>query len=341
LITTGSSVPVHRSENIFKISSSLHFTAIVSSGTKTKITMKTIQQLNKAFIAATAVLMLFSSCRKEPVNEPETFSSDPENAIAIAANITAEGSASSSDSIYAVNACKKDDEKTSITESSLPATITTYIAANYSGSTFLKAFKITHGTADTVKYVVAIRFNNKPVALQFDANGSFIKVLELREKRNLKGIGWHLGGWFENRDWKHRDTIAVSSLSSAIKLYLSTTYPQDTLLHAIVNKDASIIVFSKNVDYFATTFNAGSLFVKRIKIPAHSGKGIELKVTELPVSVQTYLSTTYPNFVLHKAFAIKLNGTLRGYLVFIDASLTNYALQFDASGKFVSVITIR
>lgn len=303
--------------------------------------MKAIQPFNKALVAAAAVLMLFSSCQKEPVENPEATSNEPSTAIAIAASITADGSMSSSDSIYAVDACKKDDRKIQIEESALPATITTYISANYSGSTFLKAFKLTRKDSTTVNYVVAIRFNNKPVALKFDASGNFIKVLELREKRNLKGTGWHLGGWFEHRDWKHRDTIAVSALSPAIKLYFSTTYAQDTLMHAVVNKDGSIIVFSKNDAYYATAFSSSGVFIKRIKIPTHAGKGIELKVTELPVAVQTYLSTTYPNYVLQKAFAIKLNGTLKGYLVFIDANLTKYALQFDAGGQFVSAMTLR
>lgn len=304
--------------------------------------MKTIHSLNKALIAATAVLMIFSSCQKEPGAEPESPSFQSENAIAVAASVTADGSTNTSDSIYAVDACKRDDKKIIVEQSALPTSIKTYIEANYSGSTFLKAFKIAKDTTQaSVTYVVAIKFNNKPVALQFDGNGTFIKVLELREKRDLKGLGWHLGGFFEHRDGKHRDTIAVSSLSSAIKLYFATTYAQDTLLHAVVNKDGSIIVFSKNDSYYATAFSSAGIFIKRVKIPTHAGKGIELKATQLPAAAQTYLSTTYPNYVLEKAFAINLNSTLKGYLVLIDANSTKYALQFDANGQFVSAITIR
>ena len=268
--------------------------------------MKTIQPLNKALIAATAVLMIFSSCQKEPVTESESSSFQSENAIAIAASVTADGSISSSDSIYAVDACKKDEKKIAIQQSALPAAINTYIEANYSGSTFLKAFRITKDTTQaSVTYVVGIKFNNKPVALQFDGNGTFIRVLELREKRDLKGIGWHLGGFFEHRDGKHRDTVALTSLSSAIKLYFTTTYPQDTLMHAVANKQGSIIVLSKNNDFYATAFTSAGIFLKRIKLPSFPGKPETIAVTALPATTQAYLSTTYPNYVLHKAVVLK------------------------------------
>lgn len=304
--------------------------------------MKTIQPLNKALIAATAVLLIFSSCQKEPVAEAESPSFPSETAIAIAASVTADGSVSSSDSIYAVNACKRDEKKIAIEQSALPTAIGTYIEANYSGSTFLKAFKIAKGSAQaTATYVVGIKFNNKPVALQFDAAGAFVKVLELREKRDLKGTGWHLGGFFDHRDGKHRDTIALGSLSPAIKLHFSTTYAQDTLLYAVANKQGSVIVLSKNNDFYATAFTSAGIFLKRIKLPSLSGKAGIIAATALPANTQAYLSATYPNYVLHKAFAFKLNGTSTGYVVLIDANQTKYVLKFDTHGEFLSAVTVR
>lgn len=41
-----------------------------------------------------------------------------------------------------------------------------------------------------------------------------------------------------------------------------------------------------------------------------------------------------------RAFSVSENGALKGYLVFIDANNTKYAVEFDASGQFLRSKTI-
>jgi hypothetical protein len=289
-------------------------------------------------------ILTLSACKKDNV-----LSLDDElqfaklEAITISSTSAISGSGNASDSLYAMDACKKGNKKTRVEQSSLSAAITTYLSANYPGNTFLKAYQIANQTTSVLEsFVVVVQFNEKPVAIKFDASGVFVKVLEIREGRNMKGKGgWHAGGLFDNRDGKHRDTLAISAIPAAIKAYMLSTYPADTLVHAFVNKDQSIILISRNIEFFATSFTTANVFIKRIQLPAGPAKVRTIEASALPSKTTAYLSTTYPNYVFKKAFELKVNGALKGYLVLIDANLTKYAIHFDASGQFVKAVTIR
>jgi hypothetical protein len=60
----------------------------------------------------------------------------------------------------------------------------------------------------------------------------------------------------------------------------------------------------------------------------------------LPGAIKTYLSATYPNYVFNKADKLKVNGTITGYLVIINANNTRYAVAFGADGKFLAAKVI-
>lgn len=305
--------------------------------------MKKYTQIKSALLVLSIALLSLSSCQKDAISLNDELEFAKLEAITISSTSAISGSGNTTDSLYAMEACKKGNKKTSVEFTLLPSSIATYLSANYSGYTFQKAYQIANLTSSAVEsFAVMIQFNGKPVALKFDASGSFVKVLEIREGRNMKGRGgWNAGGCFDNRDGKQRDTLAISSLPVLIKTYLTASYPADTLVHAFVNKDLSIIVISKNVNYFATAFTSANIFIKRIQLPAFPAKGRSIEATALPAKSLTFLSTTYPNYVFKKAFEIKANGTLKGYLVLIDANLTKYAVHFDAAGQFVTAVTIR
>ena len=305
--------------------------------------MKKYTQIKSALLVLSIALLGLSSCQKDSISLNDELEFAKLEAITISSTSAISGSGNTTDSLYAMEACKKGNKKTSVEFTLLPASIATYLSANYSGYTFQKAYQITNQTSSAVEsFAVVILFNGKPAALKFDASGSFVKVLEIREGRNMKGRGgWSAGGCFDNRDGKQRDTLAISSLPALIKTYFAASYPADTLVHAFVNKDLSIIVISKNLNYFATAFTSANIFIKRIQLPAFPAKGRSIEATALPAKSLAFLSATYPNYVFKKAFEIKANGTLKGYLVLIDANLTKYALHFDATGQFVTAVTIR
>jgi hypothetical protein len=305
--------------------------------------MKKQTQLKSALLLLSIALLSLGSCKKDSMSIDNELEFVKLEAITISSTTALSSSSNSSDSLYALEACKKGNKKSPIEQPALSASINTYMTTNYSGFTFQKAFQITNQiSAVTDSYVVVIQFNAKPIALKFDAAGAFVKVLELREGRNMKGRGgWHAGGLFDHRDGKQRDTLAISAIPAAIKTYMSSTYSADTIVHAFVNKDQSIVLISKNVNYFANAFTATNTFLKRHQLPAFPGKGMSIAASALPAVSTTYLSSTYPNYVFKKAFEIKANGAVKAYLVLIDANLTKYAIHFDASGAFVKSTVVR
>lgn len=298
--------------------------------------MKTWTKLGCLF-ASVAILGL-TSCEKSDLNSDslESISAIAEmNAIAATSDTTSE------EAPYLINTCRRGEQRDSVSFSSLHASIGTYLTANYPGYTFQKAFKVLDASDAVTGYVVVIQFESKPVGIKFDSSGTFVKVLEQREKRDLKGKGWRPGGRFDLRDGKHRDTIALTALPAGIKTYFSVNYAQDTLLHALTIKDGSYIVISANNGMFATIFKSDNTFIRRVQLPAPGGKRTPIAESALPVPIISYLSTTYPSYAFDKAFVAKNGSTVLGYVVLIDANTTKYAIRFDASGNFVKNLTIK
>jgi hypothetical protein len=302
-------------------------------------------------ITAALFAVILSACNKtSDAISTDTTKSASSTAIAtatgdilIAASATSSSSTTTSatkDSVYLMHACPAGLRPDTVAFSALPAAISTYLTTNYSGYTFQKAFKVTDKAGTLTGYVVVVNYNSKPVGLKFDASGTFVQVLEQRERPDHDGVGWHLGGRFDNRNGKHPDTIAVSALPAAIKSYFTANYSTDTLLHAVVTKDTSYIVFSANKGLFATAFTSKLVFSKRIQLYPRPIKTPVLQAN-LPAAISTYLTTTYAGYVFDKAFAEKVSGVITKYVVLIDASGTRYAVQFDATGAFVKSTTIK
>jgi hypothetical protein len=296
-------------------------------------------------VKAIALLLLaflsFTACKKEVSSTNTPAVTSPTIAIAATETVASGTSGNSSDTVYVIQPCERGFKRVAIAESDLPASVTAYLTTNYPGYTFSKAFAIQNNTGTATGYVVILYFNNKPVAILFDSSGSFVKVLEQREKGDLDGQGWHDGGRFCDRDGRGRDTIALNALPPAIIAYMATNYSSDTLIKAFQGRhDSDFVVLSKNNGLFANVFDKNGNFIKRVSLPVPAGSCVSIDQSALPGNVQNYLSTSYPNYVFEKAFAIYRNNALQGYLVIINANNTKYGVRFDASGNFISVKTI-
>ncbi|MBC8053408.1 MAG: PepSY-like domain-containing protein [Sphingobacteriaceae bacterium] len=294
--------------------------------------MKKITLKNLSFLALAGFLAL-TSCEKQ-TTEPEINANEEGNAILVAEATT------SSEALYIVNAVPPGCEKDSVASGELHAAINTYLEANYNGFTHFKAFKVKKKSS-LEGYIVVIKYNNKPVGLLFSQNGSFVRIFEQRERGEMKGKGWKHGGRFDGRDGKHRDTIALSALSPTIKTYLLVTYPQDTLLAAHAGRNGDIVVISANNGLYATLFTSGGVFVKRAQLVLHAGRKTAITQAQLSAKIATYLLTTYPGYVFHRAYEVKINSTTQAYVVFIDSNETKYALHFDANGNLVKSVVLR
>lgn len=278
------------------------------------------------------------SCNKD--NSSGTDSTSQE-AVAQTQSIAVAASTTKGDSIYVVHVCNPRDTLAAVNFSTLPSAITDYLTTNYSGYTAVKAYTSTNSAGTLNGYVVIITYNGNPVGIRFDASGAFVKVLEQREGHDLEGDGWHHGGCFDNRDGKHRDTVALSALPASITAYLASNYAQDTLLNAFVKKNGDYIVISKNNGLFATAFTSSGTFIIHTALPVRDGKVTAVTAEALPAAITSYLTTTYPGYVFGKAYAFSLSGQVKGYCVVIESNSTKYALLFDASGNFIRVKVIR
>jgi len=56
-------------------------------------------------------------------------------------------------------------------------------------------------------------------------------------------------------------------------------------------------------------------FIRRVELHQNNNKAMALNQSDLPVAAQTYLATTYPNYVFKQAFSFSQNGSLLGYVV--------------------------
>lgn len=300
-----------------------------------------------AFGIIASILMLgASSCKKDlSANNSASLTTSlaataTSSTIAVATNGTATNGGTATDSVYVISPCEKGQHRDSVAAADLSATIQSYLTTNYSGYSFIKAFAVKDTTGTVKSYVVIINYNGKPVALKFAADGKFSKVLEQREKGDLDGDGWHRGGRFDCRDGEHRDTVALNLLPTLVITYLNTNFISDTLVRAFKTADSGYLVISKNNGLFANLFTSAGLFVKRVELPTPGVARATLAEASLPSTALTYLTTTYPNYVLDKAFSVTISGTLKGYIAVINANNTRYYVAFDASGNFVAAKTI-
>lgn len=301
-----------------------------------------MKQFKTPFYVIASLMIGFVSCKKESTETTTTDDPSTADYIGVAASSTTTTSTSAAkDSVYIMQPCGPRNHREAVAEAALSANITTYLTTNYQGYTFHKAFAVRNKSGVTAGYAVVIYFNGKPVGLAFDKDGNFVKVLEQREKSDVKGTtGWHFGGRFSDRDGKQRDTIALVSLTSAVNLYMNVNYPKDTLVRAYLNKDGGVVVITRNNGAFATAFNAGLQFIKRVQLHSKEGVCQSIAQAALQATILTYLDATYPNYVFKNAFSITINGTVKGYVVLLDANNTKYAVEFDASGNFYRAKTI-
>lgn len=301
--------------------------------------MKIGTYVQRASYALSFATLLFTSCQKSDVTESSDDTTS--STIAVAASESAARTATTgTDSVYLLQRCERGGRRDSIAQSALPAAVNTYLALNYAGSTFHKAFAIKNSGGTVTGYVAVIYYNDKPVGIEFDSTGNFVKVLEQRERGDLNGPGHHRGGRFEHRDGRQRDSIALASLPPSVTTYFASNYASDTLVKAFRNRDSSIVVLSKNNGAFATVFSAEGNYLKREQLQSKGGNCQPIELSALPSVAANYLATTYPNYVFKKAFAISQSGTVTGYVVFIDANNTKYAVEFDVAGSFVKAKTV-
>jgi hypothetical protein len=306
--------------------------------------------MRKAIFSGSFILLIsalffsIASCNKEMSASGNGSNTGPAT-TPTSLTIAVASDSAGTDSVYILQPCSRGYFRDSIASASLPDSILNYFTNNYSGYQFKKAFEIKDSAGDVGGYVVIIGFNGKPVGLLFDSNGHFQTVLEQRERGDIDGAGWHHGGRFDDRDGRHRDTLAISSLPTTIASYFSANFPSDTLLRAFRNRDSSILVITKDDGLFANLFSSAGVFIKRVTLGPQEIKFTPLQIQNigqdsLPSADQAYLEKTYPDYVFETALSVSVNNQILRYGVLLDANNTKYVIWFDAVGNVIATLTV-
>jgi hypothetical protein len=290
-------------------------------------------------LLATCIVFFVESCSKA-LSSSTSATITTSGSTSTSSTITVSLDSSGTDSVYIIQSCANGYYRDSIAATSLPASIKSYLDSGYNGFSLLKAFVIKDSAGTIGGYVVIINYDGKPVALLFNAGGTFQRVLEQVQLGDINGNGWHEGGRYGDRDGLGKDSVALKALPASITTYMSFNYPNDTLENAYINIDSSYVVISEDNGLYATLFSSSGSFVKRVAIPSPDNNVQLVARDSLPATALSYLSNTYPGFVFDKAFSYSANGVVQGYIMVIDANSTKYAVEFDAAGNFILAITI-
>jgi|LakMenEpi03Oct11_1017367.scaffolds.fasta_scaffold03412_2 hypothetical protein len=308
---------------------------------KIQIMKNQINNLIQTSIAMMASLIVLSSCQKEftgSMPNPNIGDGAPKTPAftAIPVSITGSGG-SATDSVYVVYDCDRDLLREPIPLTFLPQVVHDYQTDLYENHTPLMAFIVSDAAGNMNAYISILRFNNKPVALEFSVDGTFKKVLEQREKDDLDNNGWHPGGLFDERDGANRDNIDLALLPDEIKNYLTANYSEDSLLKAFKTKEDAYIVLSKNNGGYAHVFNSSLEPVKHMGLCGGSCQLEDMEKSALSATILNTLSTTFPNYVFNKADLMFVNGASIGNLVLINANNTRYAVRFNTIGNLIDM----
>lgn len=288
---------------------------------------------------------VFTACQKnDDLTASETTTTEATTIAVAATNTTsgiAAGGTAATDSVYLLHGCRKGAQMAATSLAAMPAPVAAYLDANYAGYTLFKALAASDSANNVQAYVVVIYYNEKPVGLKFDASGTFVQVLEQREKGDIGGKGWHNGGRFQHRNGQMKDTVALSEVPANILSGFATAYASDTLVKAYKSADSGYVLLSRNGGVYATAYDAAGTFINRVGMHVGKGEAAAVEASALPAAISNYLQTTYPGYVFNKAFSVSAGGVLKGYVVVIDANNTRYGISFDSSGGFVAAKTIR
>ena len=141
-----------------------------------------------------ATLTSLSSCKKDFSASPVSQSISTTNLVSVTTplGVALNGYANSTtDSVYVLYGGDKTLFRDEIPGSVLPASIQQYQTDNYQDYSQINSFTLIDIKGTVKSYLSVIRFNERPVALEFSIEGSLLKVLEQREKADLNNAGWH------------------------------------------------------------------------------------------------------------------------------------------------------
>ncbi|UAJ14602.1 PepSY-like domain-containing protein [Aquirufa lenticrescens] len=215
---------------------------------------------------------------------------------------------------------------TEIALADLPAAVKSTLA----GYTFKRAILVKDAAGMEV-YHIRIEKLGVPYDLVVDATGKIIKTREV----NTKGPDF--------------TKIELKTLPAGLAAYLNTNAAGFTLDYAVaILKDSVVVEYHVGVT-IATVKKEFHLDASFQLLPNHPAKGghnppalniKELKSTDLPSAVKTYLDANYAGWVFVKGASASVDNVVKDYHVVIEVVTKKYMLEFDRNGAFKKAVAL-
>ncbi len=219
---------------------------------------------------------------------------------------------------------------TEIALADLPAAVKSTLA----GYTFKRAILVKDPAGMEV-YHIRIEKLGVPYDLVVDATGKIVKTREV----NTKGPDF--------------TKVELKTLPAGLTAYLNANAAGFTLDYAVaILKDSVVVEYHVGVTIGTVKkeFHLDASFQLLPNPPGgpNGGPGHnppvlnikELKSTDLPAAVKTYLDTNYAGWAFVKGASASVDNVVKDYHVVIEVATKKYMLEFDGNGAFKKAIAL-
>lgn len=215
---------------------------------------------------------------------------------------------------------------TEIALADLPAAVKSTLA----GYTFKRAILVKDPAGMEV-YHIRIEKLGVPYDLVVDATGKILKTKEV----NTKGPDF--------------TKIELKTLPAGLKAYLNANAAGFTVDYAVgILKDSVVVEYHVGVTIGTVKkeFHLDANFQLLPNPPAKGGHNPpvlnikELKSTDLPSAVKTYLDANYAGWAFVKGASASVDNVVKDYHVVIEVAAKKYMLEFDGNGAFKKAIAL-
>jgi hypothetical protein len=180
-------------------------------------------------------------------------------------------------------------------------------------------------------YHIRIEKLGVPYDLVVDATGKILKTKEV----NTKGPDF--------------TKIELKTLPAGLKTYLNANAAGFTVDYAVgILKDSVVVEYHVGVTIGTVKkeFHLDANFQLLPNPPAKGGHNPpvlnikELKSTDLPSAVKTYLDANYAGWAFVKGASASVDNVVKDYHVVIEVAAKKYMLEFDGNGAFKKAIAL-
>lgn len=213
---------------------------------------------------------------------------------------------------------------TRITETELPAAITTYLKDKYAGYTFIHAGKKTTGTP--VTYRVEIKVADKVYSILFDETGAMISTIEGKKgEKGGKGMGAAVS------------KLALTELPVAVQAAITGYTFKNAVLRLDANGVATYHVHAeKDGKVWDLKIDATGKILSSEEESKDDIKITKTEITTLPQAITDYLNKNAAGWTLKNAVSVQKDNVTIHYHVVVSVGGTTQTYMFDKDYNYIA-----